>query len=53
MQITLDEGYQFGLGVFETVALECGRPVFLDWHLERLGVSLKEQIGRASCRERV
>ena len=42
MQITLDEGYQFGLGVFETVALECGRPVFLDWHLERLGVSLKE-----------
>lgn len=42
MQITLDEGYQFGLGVFETVAMECGRPVFLDWHLERLLGSLKE-----------
>lgn len=42
MQITLDEGYQFGLGVFETVSVEKGSPVFLDRHLERLRASLRE-----------
>lgn len=42
MQITLDEGYQFGLGVFETVAVERGEPLLLGWHLERLCGSLKE-----------
>jgi len=42
MQITLDEGYQFGLGVFETIAVEEGKPVLLDWHLERLHHSLEE-----------
>ena len=26
MQITLDEGYQFGLGVFETIRVEGGKP---------------------------
>jgi 4-amino-4-deoxychorismate lyase len=41
MQITLDEGYQFGLGVFETIAVEQGRPILLSWHLERLNASLK------------
>lgn len=32
----LDDGYFFGLGFFETIAVENGRPIFLDWHLERL-----------------
>lgn len=41
MQITLDEGYQFGLGVFETIAVERGTPILLDWHLERLCRSMK------------
>ena len=36
MQLLLDEGYQFGLGAFETIAVEDGYPVFLEWHLERL-----------------
>ena len=42
MQITMDEGYQFGLGVFETIAVEDGKPLFLNWHLNRLEQSLKE-----------
>ena len=41
MQITLDEGYQFGLGVFETIAVEKRDPVLLSWHLERLNLSLR------------
>ena len=36
MNIILDEGFQFGLGAFETVAVEGGQPVFLDKHLKRL-----------------
>lgn len=36
MQINLDEGYQFGLGVFETIAVEAGHPVLLREHLERM-----------------
>lgn len=36
MKIEMDRGYQFGLGAFETVALESGRPVFLEKHLARL-----------------
>lgn len=42
MQIILDEGYQFGLGVFETIAVEKRQPLLLDWHLERLYHSLGE-----------
>lgn len=42
MEIILDEGYQFGLGVFETISVEKGRPLFLSQHLERLYHSLKE-----------
>lgn len=41
MQIRLDEGYQFGLGVFETIAVEQGQPVFLKEHLERLVRSIR------------
>ena len=36
MKIELDQGYQFGLGAFETIALEHGKPVFLKRHLNRL-----------------
>ena len=36
MKIELDQGYQFGLGAFETIALEHGHPVFLERHLNRL-----------------
>ena len=36
MKIELDEGYMFGLGAFETAAVEDGKPVFLEEHLMRL-----------------
>lgn len=41
MEILLDEGYQFGLGAFETIAVEKECPIFLDWHLERLREAMK------------
>ena len=31
-----DEGFYFGLGAFETIALKKGEPIFLDAHMERL-----------------
>ena len=37
MDIRLDEGFQFGLGAFETIAVENGKPLLLKQHLERLG----------------
>ncbi len=36
MEIELDNGFQFGLGAFETIAVEQGKPIFLDRHLKRL-----------------
>lgn len=36
-----DEGYYFGLGVFETIAVEENRPLFLREHLERLTGGIK------------
>ncbi|MDD5953180.1 MAG: aminotransferase class IV [Oscillospiraceae bacterium] len=41
MEITLDEGYQFGLGLFETIAVEQGVPLLLSAHLERLHDSMR------------
>lgn len=41
MDITLDEGFQFGLGLFETICVEQGKPLLLSWHLERLYASMK------------
>lgn len=35
-QLSLDDGFQFGLGAFETIAIEHGQPVFLEKHLARL-----------------
>lgn len=40
MKIILDEGYQFGLGVFETIAVEQNMPLLLEEHLERMQHSL-------------
>lgn len=42
MQVTLDEGYQFGLGAFETIGVEEGRPKLLGMHMERLSHTLEE-----------
>ena len=41
MEIKLDECFQFGLGAFETIAVEKGQPVFLEKHLERLERTLR------------
>ena len=40
MLIELDEGYSFGLGLFETILLYKGKPVFLDEHLARINTSI-------------
>lgn len=36
-----DEGYYFGLGAFETIAVEQGKPVFLEAHYARLQKALE------------
>ena len=36
-----DEGYYFGLGAFETIAVENGFPQFLPRHYKRLLLALK------------
>ena len=41
MLIELDEGYSFGLGLFETILLYNGKPVFLDEHLARINESIE------------
>ncbi|MDO4616998.1 MAG: aminotransferase class IV [Lachnospiraceae bacterium] len=41
MNIQLDDGLQFGLGVFETIRIRSGQPEFLDWHIERMNQSLQ------------
>ncbi len=51
MEITADGGYYFGLGVFETIAVEDGRPLFLREHLARMergaaGLGLSMDAGR-------
>jgi 4-amino-4-deoxychorismate lyase len=53
--IVLDNGYFFGMGVFETIAVEKGKPLFLPWHLERmekgldtLGISKKMFLEKAT-----
>ena len=37
--ITMDDGVQFGLGAFETIAVERGKGILLSRHLARLGRS--------------
>ena len=41
-EIILDEGYMFGIGVFETIAVEEERPILLELHIERLKRGLKQ-----------
>lgn len=41
-RISLDEGFAFGIGAFETIAVENGKPVFLKKHLARLGDALSQ-----------
>lgn len=36
-----DEGYEFGLGLFETILVKDNFPILLDMHLERLNKSLE------------
>ena len=36
MDIRLDEGFLFGLGAFETIAVEKGKPILFEKHIERL-----------------
>ncbi len=40
-KIEIDEGYFFGMGVFETIAVESGTPVFLKEHLQRMRKGLE------------
>ena len=41
MKIEFDDGYSFGRGVFETIKVVDGEPLFLDKHLSRLKKSLR------------
>lgn len=42
MELRLDDGVQFGLGLFETIAVSNGTPVLLSYHLERLRHSMDD-----------
>ena len=42
MLIELDEGYSFGLGLFETILFYKGKPIFLDEHLARINKSITD-----------
>ena len=42
MNLLLDDGFQFGIGLFETICIKDKKPILLDWHLERINNSLKE-----------
>lgn len=39
--MVLDEGFQFGLGAFETIAVHQGQALFLEPHIKRLNSTLK------------
>lgn len=39
-KVFADDGFYFGIGAFETIAVEDGVPQLLAWHLERLRKSL-------------
>lgn len=60
MEIKTDDGFWFGLGAFETIALYKEQPVFLEEHLQRLfktaeyfgwGDSAKERVTKESLRQ--
>ena len=41
MNLIFDDGYQFGLGAFETIPIYQGRPVWLEAHERRLRHTLE------------
>lgn len=51
MNIKLDEGFLFGMGIFETIAVEDGRPLFLSRHLNRMN-NAADFFKLGSCAER-
>lgn len=51
MDIKLDEGFLFGLGVFETIAVENGKALFLGRHLNRMEKSA-EFLKLGTCESR-
>ena len=51
MDIRLDEVFLFGMGVFETIAVEQGRPLLLEQHLNRMQGSA-DFLKLGSCAER-
>lgn len=51
MDIKLDEGFLFGIGAFETIAVEEGRSLLLEKHLNRMQKSA-EFLKLGSCAER-
>lgn len=50
--MTMDDGVQFGLGAFETIAVERGKGILLSRHLARLGRSA-QFLGLGDLAERV
>ncbi len=40
--VMMDDGFYFGIGVFETIAVENGKPVFLREHLKRMECGIRE-----------
>lgn len=54
MRIDIDEGYYFGLGVFETIAVYNGSCIFLDEHIDRINAGLKTlQINKDIKKEQI
>ena len=49
-RVDADDGFFFGMGAFETIAVSGGAPVFLDDHLTRLDGTLRYLASSASCR---
>ena len=43
--MTMDDGVQFGLGAFETIAVERGKGILLSRHLARLGAAAEPNAG--------
>ena len=58
MDIRLDEGFLFGMGAFETIAVEKGKPILLekqDWNRQQIFLNLARAVnvdfqGKGCCR---
>lgn len=40
--IRIDEGFYYGIGLFETMAIEEGQPIFLERHMKRLRKGMRQ-----------